>query len=220
MCELIRMVFPRFAKHADQVLEFQPRLGIESGGGFVENQELRIIEQRARQAQALRLALGEPIHRPIRQRGEVGELRDFGHTALEVDAAQAIGARKKIQVVAHGRVPIRDKMIRHPADAATDFIGILHNVDTAQPHRSAVRQIERGQDPHRRGFARAVRTDQADHLAGRKFEGHAVHGFHAAEPAREAVNLEKWRGIGHWPPFAAAGAADRLDAPGRSTNPA
>ena len=42
-----------------QLVDFQARLRVEAGGGLVEEQHLRIVEQRQRQGQPLLLSAGE-----------------------------------------------------------------------------------------------------------------------------------------------------------------
>ena len=195
--------FAALAEDANEVLEFQPRLRIEARGGLVEDKKLRIVQQRAREAEPLRLAFGEPVHRSAGERNEIGELGHLGDALRKRGAAETVGAREEIEVVADRGVLVSGEMIGHPADAATHFVGILGDVDAADLHGAMIRQIERREDAHRGRLARAVGPDEADHLAGQQRKRHAVDRAHAAEPAHEILHFEHGSDA-HWPPFSPA----------------
>ena len=55
-----RLALARQQPH--ELLELDPRLRVQPGGGFVQQQHVRIVQQRAAQAEPLRHALGKLVH--------------------------------------------------------------------------------------------------------------------------------------------------------------
>ena len=68
----------------EQVVEAVALLGIEARGGFIDDEQLRIAEQRLRHAEALLHAAGEPAHRLLAVLVEVGLLQQCVHLAAPV----------------------------------------------------------------------------------------------------------------------------------------
>src|SRR5258707_127190 len=92
-------------------------------------------------------------------------------------------------------------MIRHPADARAHFIRMLDDVHATEPDRAAIGDVECREQAHGRGFAGAVRADEADDFALRNLKRYAVDRAHAVEPAVEILHLEQRRAHGIAPAF-------------------
>jgi hypothetical protein len=150
------------------------------------------------------------FHRPLRQLPQVGEVRHLIHPPFQLGAAQPVGPGVEVDIVGDGHVRVRGEMVRHPADARTHLVGVLDDVDAAQPHRTSGRQVKRGEDAHRGRLARAIGPDQAHDLAARQVEGHAVHRLHAVEPAHQVADLEQRRGAHRAPPAAGTAVPDSV----------
>ena len=59
------------------MLELHASFRIETGGGLVHDQDLRVVKQRAAETEALGHAFGKLIGKSLCQRHEVGEVHDF-----------------------------------------------------------------------------------------------------------------------------------------------
>ena len=123
--------FPFLGEDADEVLEFDAGLGVEAGGGFVHDEHLRIVEQRAAEAEALGHAFGEFVGEAVGERDEVGEIHDLLDALAAFLAVVAEGAGVEVEVFEHGHVLVVSEMVGHPADEAAHFGGLVDHVDAA-----------------------------------------------------------------------------------------
>ena len=148
---------------------------------LVQQQNLRLRHQRARQGHALAL--------PARQRVDIalGELPDlqprqpverapapFGgvdpaHSQPELDILPGVQEREQGQRLPdHGRVALVDRHIVHPPSADANL--------------ALGRRLQPGDHPKRRRLAAARRAHDRDELARRYFQVQAVHGREVPEP--------------------------------------
>src|SRR4030095_1283326 len=97
----------------DEFFEFNPRLRIETGGGFVENEHRRILKQCAAKTESLTHSLGETVHRPVPQRGEIGKIHHFAHAPFALGATKPAGAGVKIEIIEDRHVSIPTISVRH-----------------------------------------------------------------------------------------------------------
>jgi len=159
------------------VLEFDAGFRVQTGGGFVHDQDLRVVEQRAAEAEALGHAFGELVGKPLRQRDEVGEVHDFLDALAAFLAFVTERAGVEVQILEHGHVLVVSEVVGHPADEFSNFRRVVDHVDPADFRRAERRIVERGEDAHGGGFPGAVGTDEATDGAVGDFEGHTVDGF-------------------------------------------
>ena len=158
---------------------------VEPVGRLVEQQHLRVPEQRRSQAQALAHAQGEPAHPPPGGRGEIDLSQDLVHPA----AGDARGVGDDAQVVPGpaprmeaGRLEHRADRVARPGEAA-----VRHTADQC---RSGVGPDQAEHDAQRGGLPRAVRPQKAGHLPGRGGEGHPLHRGDPPEDLRQVPDLD------------------------------
>ena len=99
----------------EQVTEPRALLGVQPGRRLVQDQELRLVEQRLRDPDALDHTAGEFSHlfvRRIRQGDEVQQLRDLG---LRNGAADPLERRDVAQIGARGVVAVVAELLRQIA---------------------------------------------------------------------------------------------------------
>ena len=65
MCELMKIVFPSPASNRTRRLNSTRALGSNPAAGFIEDEHLRVVQQRAAEAKPLRHALGELVHHTV-----------------------------------------------------------------------------------------------------------------------------------------------------------
>ncbi len=159
--------------------------GIETRERLVHQQDLRVVQDRRDQLDLLLVALrqllgaaraelghpepGQPVERlaasTLRgeavERREVGELIDDDHPRIEAALLGKVAPRRARQDAAVGSLP---------------------------RHRPAIGLEDAEDDPHRRGLARAVRSEEAEHLAAGDFEGESVERNGRAESLVEMVD--------------------------------
>ena len=145
-------------------------LGIERRGRFVEDHQLGIDDQRARDGDALALATGE-IGRSLLDPGLV-TLRQAldellgacepgrAHRVLEVEAGPP-----GQDVVLH-RAAEQEVLLQHDAEALAQMAQIdLAQIRPVDLHRARIVAVDTHEQAGDRGFAGARAADQAEHRA-------------------------------------------------------
>ena len=109
----------RDAHPIDQVPELPARQRIDAGRRLVEDQQIRIVDQRAAQPELLPHAAGQLLCRPIGERREAGAVEQFGDAPLALVARLPEQAAEELDVLAHAEVGIEvlAEALRHVGDA-------------------------------------------------------------------------------------------------------
>lgn len=151
-------------------------LGVEAGGGLVEEQDLGAVHQAERHVEAAlhaaRVALDDAL-------GGVAEAEPFEQlvdAAIEGRAGQPVQAPLELEVLAAGGDGVGAGLLRHHADRAPDPVGVAQHVVPGDGRGAAVGAGEGGEDLDGGGFAGAVGAEQSEGLAGFDGDGHAVEG--------------------------------------------
>ena len=153
---------PQFA---EQLTQLDPCARVEAGRRLVEQEHLRIVDQRVRQAEAL-------LH-PARQRldvgvalvGEVDELEQVADHPAPRRRAEAVAAGEEVEVLPDLHVVVDPERVRHEPEDATYLVGVPGDGPAGDLGLTGRRQQERREHPERRGLARAVRPDETEDLA-------------------------------------------------------
>ena len=74
------------------------RLGVEVAGRLVGQQQRRVVDERARDRDALLLAAGELVGEVVQLRGEAGEAQDVRHLGADL-VARAAGDLQRVRDV-------------------------------------------------------------------------------------------------------------------------
>ncbi|EPJ35721.1 putative Bacitracin transport ATP-binding protein BcrA [Streptomyces afghaniensis 772] len=164
-----------------QVAHPEDALGVEAVDRLVEQQHLRVAEQRGGDAQPLSHAEGEALG-PLP--GHVLEAHDpehlvhpFGRDARQLGQAQ--------QVVAGGPAAVHGLGVQQGTDL-TGGVGQLAIRVTADRHVPGRRVVQAEDHPHRRRLARAVRSEEARDGPRPHLEGKVVHSGLVAVALRQA----------------------------------
>ena len=86
-----------------------------------------------------------------------------------------------IQIFPDAGVFIGVEIVRHPSDAGTRLLGMVHNIGPVEPDVTGVRHFQRGQHAHEGCFPGSIGADQADDLALADDERGIVDGFQRTE---------------------------------------
>ena len=146
-------------------------LRVEARGRLVDQQQLRVLDQRAGDADALALAAGKPVGALVdvlAQADPVEQAQRLGDVVLGVhaqDAAQGAGVAEPAgQHVVHHRQPLDQvELLEDHADVAAlqPHLGIrqLEQVDAVEQHLAAVRLDQPVDAADQRRLAGAARAD-------------------------------------------------------------
>jgi hypothetical protein len=196
------------ADPADQVAEHVDFLVIEAAGGLVEQQDLRLGRQRARQLDALLGTERQAGHHGVGDAVEV-EIADdlvdllveFGFAAADPAEIQRVGDDVAVgagmgadpDVVEHREIGEKCHVLKGAADADFgDLVGRARQ-DALAFHQNVAGAglIEPGEAVEERRLAGAVRSDQAEDRALVHVERHTVQRDDAAEHDADVANRKQ-----------------------------
>ena len=171
-------------------LEPREAVEVEVVGRLVEQQDVEAAEQDGRQRRARGLPAGERRRLEVEQGGIEPEVaQDRLGPRLEVRAAQPEPRLERVRVALRGarrvlraissaaacdaRVgagdagPPREVVLQPLPGRAVGLLRQVAGRARGELDAAAVRPVEPGEQPQQRRLARAVRTDDAEHVAGR-----------------------------------------------------
>jgi hypothetical protein len=181
---------------AHQLADPADALRVEAVRGLVQDQRVRIAEQRRRDAEALSHAEREAAGAPARDLGEPDELDQL----VDPAAADAVRPREREQVAVGGAAGMDRAGLEHRPDLGQRRLQ-LGEAPAADRRAAGRRPVEPEDQPHHGRLARAVRAEEARDDAGPDGERDVVERELRAVPLRDAVHLD------HRAPFAVAAVA-------------
>src|SRR5215469_8489124 len=155
----------------NEAVNLQADLRIESRGRLIEEQELRVIDQRQSQSQALLLAAGKRL---VSGGPFVPQLQPF----QELLRAQAAGVERGEQLHGLLHADFRRQVggLQADADAVFELLLLAIGIEAQNPSVSAAARSQAFKNLHRAGFAGAIGAEQAEDLARADLEVDALYG--------------------------------------------
>ena len=163
MCvERMTIAFAR--EFGEQIAKADALFGVEAGGGLIDDEQLRVVEQGLRDADALLHASRESAQRAFADIVQIDEIEQL------VDAATLRGGVESFdcgQVFKKFDGDSGSDRRRNPAagspSTAADCVGLMCQVRVIPQNAALGCARDGGEDAHERGLAGAVRTEQAEH---------------------------------------------------------
>ena len=174
------------AQRADRLPRRPSRLGVEAGGGLVEEDQLGVAHQRQREVQAPQLPAGEPAAAHV---GLLPQARQLQHL-LDV-ARVRVEARPVAQRLARGDVAVDAARLQHDPDAPAQLDLPARGVIPEHRHLAAVARAVPLEDLHGRGLAGAVGPEQPEHLAAPHLDVDPAHGLVLAVALAQVAHLDR-----------------------------
>ena len=170
----------------------QDALGVETVDGLVEQQDLRVAEQGAGQAETLLHAERELAGRLVRDGGQADQVEHL----VDPLARQLVrrGEPAQVRLGAPVRVdPVGVEQGAHLAQRMRQLV-VAHSVDE---HAAAGGVVEAEDHPHGGRFARAIGPEETGHQTGVHGERQIVHRDRVAELLRQFDGFDhlasRWR---------------------------
>lgn len=165
-------------------------LGIKARGGFVQDQQIRVVQKRSRQ--------DETTHHAPRKLGDLGvpAVIEAHETEQCLRPLQSLLAGdievpgKNDQVVDEAEVRVRVVFLLAHTDPCLDGSPIRPNVESEHPQTTLGDGGEAIDHANGRGLARSVGTQQPQALSGRHSEGDSVHGDKTAECLAQILGFD------------------------------
>ena len=176
-------------KGLDQIPNFDDLLRVEADGGLVQNQNLRITDQRLREADALPVALGKIFDNAVfdvgdfNTRADILQMRFHGLLRLFELIAE-------LQIRLHRHIQIQRRMLGKIADVLFGLDRIFQDVKTRNFRGAGGGRDVSGQDIHRRRFSSAVRPQKTQNFTFVYGEADAVYSMLAAVNFGEVFYLD------------------------------
>ena len=123
----------------DEPPELPARQRVHTAGRLVEEDDRRLVENRAAERKALAPAGRERAGQRVLATAKTGHVEHEGAPRGEPLAAQAVDAAEERDVLIDGQLLVEREALRHVADAALDAFGIAGDVDAADDARSRTR---------------------------------------------------------------------------------
>ena len=172
---------------ADRLPQRLPRIDVQAGGGFVEEQQLGPSAEGQRELHAPLLSAGQLAVAAVHQPVQPGQRHAVGDAArARVVAAGQVDQLAHLQRVRHGR------RLQHHPDAAAR--GQVLRRQAEQVRLPRLRTLQAQQQADRGGLAGPVRTEQGEHLAGRQRQIQAIERQHTAILVAHALQPGQCRG--------------------------
>src|SRR6266571_4821236 len=170
----------------DLITQAAADLGVERRQGLVEQEDLGLDRERARQGDALLLATGKLVRVAFRKPGKADELEHRVCAALALLLVDAAHLQAERHVLSRGHVREERVGLENHADVAP--VGAEgRDVGAAKKDLAACYLVEARDQPERGGLAAARRPQQGHQLARRERERELVERHDAREDAAQLL---------------------------------
>ncbi len=150
--------------------------GIEAGQRLVQDQQARLVHQRARQRHLLAHALGEALAALMRVRRETETLDQRARVRLRPRRLDAPQPGHELEIFERRQLVVNRRLVGHPGDQPLGRDRIGQGVDAEDRDRARVRLEQPRDDAERGRLARPVRAEQRIELARAHGQVETVHG--------------------------------------------
>ncbi|OPY84625.1 MAG: hypothetical protein A4E72_02136 [Syntrophus sp. PtaU1.Bin208] len=177
----------------DEFPELPAGQRIDAGGGFIEDQQVGVVNQGAAEAQLLLHAAGELACGTVGKGGQPRRREQLANPPLALLAAMAEEPSEKIGVLKDGKrwIEVFAQSLRHVGDPWTGGAAVAGIGHVASQHGNPARlDLPRaGYQREQAGLSHPVGTDEADHGAGGQVEGNLVQGRGLAVAQADLLKL-------------------------------
>jgi dCTP deaminase len=183
---------------------------IEPGGGFVEQQDLRVVHERTGEGQLLLLATREHAGLLVREGIEPDQGDEFSGPARGLLVPEAVEPAGGLQRGSHGQHVPGAEGVRHPSQSRANGDRFGDGIEPRHTDAAGIRSQKGGEHEHQGRLAGAVRTDECGHRARRGVEVDLPECTNGAEGPGQIANDDAVCGHLHTLTVDDADAFDRL----------
>jgi hypothetical protein len=183
---------------SNQIARFHDLFRVEPGGRLVEDQDFRVVDDGLREADALPVALRQLAAMPVLHVVHVGLL----HRVVDAHGAFGLGRLVEFdlgderQVLPDGHVRVERRRLGQVAGAAFGFERVGEDVETRHDGLALGCGHVAGDDPHGRGFPRAIRPEEPEDFAFLNAEADVVDCGHWPVPLGQVLDLNhEWNPV-------------------------
>ena len=173
-------------------LHFLAQLEVERAQRLIEQQHLRMIDERARQRHALSLPAGELRRPALTQRFELHQLEHLARQSLALVARDTAHARTVRDVLQHGHVREQRVVLEDRVDVAVVGRHVGH-IRAVEQHLATIGWSKPATRRRQVVLPEPDGPEHGEELARLDGERHVVDRAHVAVDARDAAELDRRR---------------------------
>src|SRR5579864_4432988 len=162
------------AQHLQILPQIAARARIEAGGGLVEQEDSRMMQQAFSELNAALHPTGKCLYTFLGAVGQTYASQDFDYAFFKRCSAQAVEVSLMPEVLVRGQLWVDALRLKYHANLATETGGILCRIASHDHGATCGRDHERRKNPEERSFAAAVRAEQTEQLCRADVEGNAI----------------------------------------------
>src|SRR5919106_1971450 len=171
---------------ADRLPGLPSRGGVEAGGGLVEEDELRVADEREREVEAAELAAGERANALVSLPCQAHELDH-----LRRAPRRRVVAGEELDDLPHREQVVDGGGLEDDADPRAEVAARASRILPEHAHVAGVSPPVALEDLHGRRLACPVRAEEGEDLAGANLEGDAVENFPRAVGLAESGDPDR-----------------------------
>ena len=163
----------------EQVHDLDARLGVERAGGLVGQQDLRVVDEGARDGDALHLPAGKLAGLLVHVLGQAHAPERVQRPLAALGARHARQRERQLHVGQHGLVRDEVVALEHEADAVVAVgvpvaVLVLLGGNAVDDQVARIVMVKPAHDVQQRGLARARRPQDGHELVVAERHGHVV----------------------------------------------
>src|ERR1700733_4662068 len=174
-----------------------PGLRVQAGGGLVQDQDVRVVDQRPGDGQPPLHAAGQRLDLVLRPVLQLDELQQLLGPLPDQLAGQAEVPAVDQQVLPYGQLDVQRVLLRDNAKPGPDHRAVLDRVSAQHPKLAAGRRRYAADHAHGGRLARPVWPQEAECLTTVQIEIDAIYRRDAPEPLDQATRTDKYLSFGH-----------------------
>ncbi|GDX91751.1 hypothetical protein LBMAG46_17580 [Planctomycetia bacterium] len=191
--------FAHLSESSEEISDFDAGAGVQSAGGLIQQQHLRVVQQCAGQSDALSLSAGQFVDHGIAFEGHIDKFKFFFNDFAPSLGNDAIGGGEEFEVFHDGHIVVDAEEVGHEADQSADFFLVCVDGFSADVGFTVIGREECGDHPHGGGFARPVGSDETKHVTFLQSECDVIGGDEAAVAFCEVSSFDHGRVRGAGP---------------------
>ena len=160
-CELKSRHLPLAPQVAQEGAQRANAHDVETVGGLVQQDRLRVVDERARNGDLHPLALRKALGAAVGDVGDAERPDELVDPRFERAGGQALQCAVVADVLPRGEARVEAARIRQDADAAANGIALVDDVVAVDARAAAVRDHQRREHAQERRLAGAVRSEEA-----------------------------------------------------------
>src|SRR5208282_1840015 len=146
------------------VRKLPPCRGVETGAGFIEQQQLRLVQERLCQLDAALQSAGERFDQVIRARRKTEPLQRLGGTRAQFAAVDSVQMAVMGQVLRDSQLAVQARMLKDDTELASDRHGVGREVVAEHRGVAGLNRHESREQFEQGGLAAAVGPEKSEDL--------------------------------------------------------